>query len=318
MIDLNQVATIINVKSQEYYEKLARKGPKPHYTTWCSEAGHPCLRYLIYRRTHWEQFQALPAYVQPRLETGIALHEKAKESFRNKGFQVYENPDALHDKELEISGYMDFEIACEELKAIGIKSIPVEAKSVEDWYIDKYKIIEDVLAGDYWVRKWAAQGGLYCWCRNKELGLIHLRSLKRERNIPFSILQGSVIDFVHELMENLKKVNEHIKKGTLPDRIKYEPSICKNCNAKHICLPDEPISDGQVIIDEKLEKKLIRRDELISFKKEYDQLDKELKEIFKNKNNVLVGNHIITGKPTKAGHWTTKIEKVENDEKPKE
>ena len=193
---------------------------------------------------------------------------------------------------------------------MNLKSIPVEGKSVEDWFINKYKSVEDILTGDWWVKKWIAQISLYCWMRNKEIGIVHLRSLKRWRNIVVSILDKDVIDFIHSLIENLKKVNEHIKNGTLPDRIKYEPSICKNCNAKSICLPDEQLSDGEVIIDEKLEKKLARRDELISLQKEYESLDKEIKEIFKGRNNVLVGNFIITGKQTKAGHWTTKIGKV--------
>jgi CRISPR/Cas system-associated exonuclease Cas4 (RecB family) len=264
-------------------------------------------------RTRWEDIPGASADLQARFDTGKALHQVCEETFREAGFQVYTSPDPLEDKELQVSGRMDFEIALDDTKPI-----PVEIKSVEDWDIDKYHGVEDMLNGKWWVRGYLAQLGLYCWMRNREKGILHLRSLKRWRNIELSILDEKVIGFVQELMEKLKTVNQHIGNGTLPDRIEWDDSICGKCNAKHICLPEEKISNGEVLLDEELEAMLERREELSSAKREFEELDKEIKSKVKEKPKVLVGNFIIEGKWQErketiipaSRFWVIKIKKI--------
>jgi len=309
-------AQIIDEKLKKYYESLVKTYPR--HTTWASDAGHPCLRYLVLlRTTPHEQIMPLPAELQPLLRSGEAIHKLVEEDLREAGCYIYTSPDSLYDKELEVSGKMDHEIGCEEFKAM-----PIEIKSVDDYIIDKYNSAIDLINGDYWSRKYVSQLALYLWMRGKEKGIIHLRSRRRWKNIIISILDPGVIDFVHNLLENLKKVNEHVKNNILPDRIPYNSKLCKNCSIKIICLPDEQLSEGQIIFDEELEKKLNRRQELVLMKKEFDDIDKDIKELFKklfrdkDNINILIGNYQITGKRTARG-FQTKIEKINNSEQEK-
>ena len=104
------IVKIIDDKLNRYYDSLGNKYPR--YTTWASDAGHPCLRYLVLQRTRWNEIPPLPPEIQPRLETGKVLHKLMEETFRQAGFEVYISPDSLYDEELQVSGRMDIEISC--------------------------------------------------------------------------------------------------------------------------------------------------------------------------------------------------------------
>ena len=305
-------AKVVDQKLMECYEK--RRRIFAHHTNWASLVGHPCIRYLTLLRSCWEEIPGASAELQARFDSGKALHRISEDHFREAGFKIYVSPDPLNDKELQVSGYMDFEISLEDNK----KTFPVEIKSVEDWDIDRYRSIEDMLNGKWWVRGYLAQLALYCWMRNKEKGFFHLRSLKRWRDIELSILDEKVIGFVQELMEKLKSINKHFADGTLPDRLEWDEFICGKCNAKHICLPEEKISNGEVLIDESLEAILERREELTSAKREFEELDKEVKRKVKEKPRLLVGNFVIEGKWQErkesiipaSKFWVVKIKKI--------
>ena len=78
-----------------------------------------------------------------------------------------------------------------------------------------------------------------------------------------------------------------------------------------------------VIEDSELEKKLTRRDELVELKSEYDALDKEVKERFKEIPAAICGNFSISGKAgvmklkahesQEVATWKTKIEKIKEN-----
>ena len=298
------------------YEKQEKKYPR--YTNWASDAGHPCLRYLVLCRTRWEDIPPLPAEIRPRLEVGNAMHDLAEKSFREAGFQVHTSPDSLQDKKLQVSGRMDFEIGRN-----GESGTPVEVKSVSDFEIVKYSSIEDILSGKWWVKKWISQLALYCWIRGKENGILHLRSMKTYRNIDLSITDKNIIDFVDVLMKNLESVNKHIADKTLPEPIDYDDFICGGCSAKSVCLRDIPIASGEVLLDDELENQLKRRDELKPMIKEYEELDKEIKEKTKGKTGIC-GLYQIGGRwvENKGGtkviapykYWLSKIINIEKKE----
>ena len=288
---------VIDKKLMEYYASKVKK--LPHYTNWCSISGHPCPRFLVYLRENWNDVEGLPAEIQPRLDTGTALHKQAEQTFRDAGFYVHTQIDPLVDKDLEISGRMDCEISLDDRKPA-----PVEVKSTEDYILNKFNKAEDFInSPSWWHKNMLCQLCLYCYIRGKERGILHLRSLKRWKNIEISILDEPVINFINEIIEKLKVVNQCVKDGTLPDRIPYDKNICGRCNAKILCVPDEPLASGEILMDEVFEESLEKRELLKSSAEEFRAIDKIVKDRLRGigKEKLFIGNFEITGEKRKGG-----------------
>ena len=291
----------IEQKLKEYYENQGQKSPR--FTTWASDAGFPCLRYLVLCRQRWEDIPPLPAGIRPRLEVGKAMHDLVEDELRKAGYSVYKLADSLYDKDLEVSGKMDFEVS------VNGDLLPVEVKSMADWSIEQYQAddCQDIIdSDDWWVRKYIAQLGLYCYLRNKPKGLLYLKGLPsgKSKIKTLELLEGKPLDYIHLLMENLMKIKAHVKNNTLPDRIPYDDEICDKCSAASICTPDR-LATVKPIINEVLEKLLEEREVLKEASKQYTELDKKVKKQIKGYEHILVGTFEI-----KVKNGRTNIKKL--------
>ena len=72
---------------------------------------------------------------------------------------------------------------------------------------------------------------------------------------------------------------------------------CKRCEfAKTLCFPDQDYGPGfSIMSDEEVEAKLLRREELQAAAKEFEEIDKEIKEQFRGKS-AIVGDFKIESK----------------------
>ena len=119
---------------------------------------------------------------------------------------------------------------------------------------------------------------------------------------------------------------DHKEKGTLPDYAS-DPAVCLKCWAfKRLCAPPFFATGAglKVIEDSELEAKLDLLAELKPQASSYAKLDKEVKELFKEQDGLVVGKWLVTGEtatrsmkaqPAKEAqtitYWKTTVEKIE-------
>jgi len=82
-------------------------------------------------------------------------------------------------------------------------------------------------------------------------------------------------------LEKIKQEAYELIEKYLPTRVN-DLDICEHCNFQHICLPDEIRREQfRLMVDDKLEEILNRRENLKEHAKSYDKLDKEAKKLIK-------------------------------------
>ena len=99
-----------------------------------------------------------------------------------------------------------------------------------------------------------------------------------------------------EALKRAEAINAHVTASTNADPIEWDESICGECPFLHICLPDVDRTPLEIIDSVELTMMLNRRAELYPMSKEYEEIDKEVKETVKGKEKLLIGDWLITGK----------------------
>lgn len=277
-----------------------------------SSLGDPCLRKLVYERTHWDQ-KALPdVNLQYIFDEGNLQEQAVIRDLMDAGFVITEQQRAYDWKKYNITGRIDGKISMN-----GEKPAPFEIKSMSPFIWDKINTVEDLInAKQPWLKKYPAQMQVYLLLSEEEQGVLILKNKTTGRLKQIEIILDYV--FAESLLKIAEAVNKHIADNLLPDRIEFDDAICSKCNFAHICLPDIDFKGAEFLDSDELEIKLNRREELKPVVDEYNELDKEIKETVKEKPKVVIGNWLIEGKwvekkeyTVKAGkYWNTKIVKA--------
>jgi hypothetical protein len=89
------------------------------------------------------------------------------------------------------------------------------------------------------------------------------------------------VSFLNEAFKRAERVYEAVAKKEPPARTD-DMDLCLQCDFRHVCLPDLKFSPGVKVIEgEEVAKKLSRLEELKPLKKEYEEIDGEVKDAFK-------------------------------------
>ena len=283
----------------------------PCHTNRASEMGHPCPRYLYYCRMNWQD-KALPdARLLKIFEEGNVHEVAVLKRLAEAGIKVTEQQRDFQWREYQITGHVDGKV----------EGAPIEIKSMSDFSFKAVNAITDMFGSRYlYMRKYLEQLNLYMLMseapegafilKNKQTGEIKILGMKLDYGLGEATITKARI------------VNEAVEKQEPPERIEYAESVCGECAFKHICLPDIDFGAGaELVVDDELELALVRRAELQSAAKEFEQLDKEIKDRCKGRGNILCGNYSITSKETpRKGYtvpdttvWTVKIQEVKKD-----
>lgn len=194
----------------------------------------------------------------------------------------------------------------------------VEIKTCSDNAFDKLNESKDFLESR-WHRKWYAQLQIGMLMFDKEQGLF---ILKKKTAKQIKIIEVALdLNYAEGLLKKAETVNEAVKKNEPPDYLKNNPVECKRCEFfGKICNPPLDFGDTAVIDDEELERKLAIREELAGAKAEYEKLDKEVKERFREIPAAICGDYAITGKEgvrkyaeqkaREVKTWQVKIERI--------
>ena len=254
-----------------------------------SQAGHPCERYLVLLRTHWQERTLPDVGLQFVFDGGNMIERMALRELEDAGFELVEQQRAFSWPELELTGRLDMKLRLDGAL------IPVEVKGLNHWDFEKLNTMEDFLRSPKpWIRKYPAQLILYMlMAGDSEEGIFYLKDKLNYR--PKAITIKLDYDYGEMICRKLERVNKHVKDGTGPDQID-DPDVCARCDFLHICLPEIRRSALETVDDPDLEAKLERYEELKPLKAEYETLDREFKKLFKGRERLMIGNYLITGK----------------------
>lgn len=282
-------------------ESIARRiKTYPHPTNRASEAGHPCVRYLVLSRLEGDKKALHDVGLQKIFDEGN-LHEGAVlRQVQDAGFNLSEQQRPFEWKKFQLAGRID--------SCVGYNgwSIPLEIKSCSPNVFPTIKAMDakDMVKSKYpWVRKYPAQILLYMLMSGSDTGvMIFKNKTNGDECEKFFTLDDENLKYVESILGKLEKVNEYVARNEVPP---LEPcDDCKGCGfAKSICFPGQDYGPGfDFITDGEVEAKLIRWEGLRTASKEFEELDKELKEHFKGKA-AIIGDFKVESKSFERDYY---------------
>lgn len=283
-----------------------------------SEIGE-CDREIFYQITAWNYRPVPEPELQARFDQGKEEHQRIRRDLLEDGFEVLEAEKPFDVKgrngKMVLVGHIDGRIRWEGL------ALPYESKSLIVTLFAQIDCLEDF--NKYlWARKYPRQIQAYMFGENEEEAVYILDDCLGHRK--FFPVQ---LDYeqTEKILQRCEYVMDCIEKGNLPPFHK-DYSVCRRCWALgRVCTPDIQLKEGIEILDDPdIELELKRREELKPSKEEYAALDKHVKDYFKNRPEVIVGDFHITGKEVvrhqKAAEerdiksWQVKIELIKGGE----
>lgn len=292
------------VKEVNEYKRRARR-VYPCTVNRASSIGMPCLRYLVYCRTHWES-QALPSLgLQYIFDEGNMHEDAVLDVLRKSGMQVTEQQRSFELRGYNVTGHIDGKIIDDGM------AIPLEIKSSEPYSWSKMDTPQDMInTNKIWWRKYPSQMQTYiagCYgiegdkpgnikCKVSDARGIMITKNKLNgwlKQIEFT----NNDEFLNDILNKALIINKHVDEGTLPDPIEPDEDTCGRCSFKTICIPDVDFGETLAMVDnEYLFGLLTERQSLIQVFKRYNVIDKEVKNAIKGWGNRLLGQFHLSGK----------------------
>jgi CRISPR/Cas system-associated exonuclease Cas4 (RecB family) len=300
--------------------KQSKSEQWPVVANRASEMGHPCVRYLVLNRTHWQE-KTLP---DPRLllvfDLGNILETAVIRDLRDAGVNVNEQQRAFQWKEYQITGSIDGTIVD------GRKVYPLEIKSCSPFVFDKLNSITDMVQSRYlYMRKYPTQLNLYMLMKEQETALFIFKN--KVSGAMKEIWMDLDYNLGEQTLQKAETINHHVEAGTLPEPIEWEDSICSECGYLHVCNPVRTGKEVEILDDEEMLELLIKRESLQAYAKEFEEIDSVLKERLEGRDKLLIGDYYITGSwrkrtrydvpkdikeqyKTESQYWVRKIAKI--------
>lgn len=287
-----------------YEEAKKRIKIMPQHTLRASSLGDPCDRRHVYSLTR--ALEQLPHDVglQRIFEEGELQEKAVIRELQAAGIQVHEQQRALEWKEYGITGHIDCVIYPEEIdcdiksmSAHIFDSIFFRGPGVYEW-----SEVEEGFQKKHWLRKYRGQITIYMLmtgrgkgmllCKNKGTGAL------AQVNVPLDYAYGE------ELLQRAERVNAHVKAGTIPDRIPWDPEVCPSCSFYHICLPDHVGKDPLMFLeDAQVVAMLDELSELEEDGKRYVKVKEQANDWAKARpeKRICIGNWLVEKKPYGKG-----------------
>lgn len=276
---------IPNIVAQ--YEDYISKTIKvdPQHVNRASSAGHPCTRHLVYCRLNSTERAKISVSTALIFREGNHQEKAVLDDFSEAGIKVQEQQRTFLWKEYQLSGHIDG------MLNVDGETYPLEIKSMNPFTWEKIKTVEDIKNNSaYYVRGYYDQLQLYLLMSEVSEGVIVLKNKVSGALKQFVI----VLDYAYSelIIQKLELVNRCVAENKYPDRID-DRTVCGYCNFKHLCLPDENFESVELVDDPELVSLLDRREELREAAKLYEDVDEELKEVWRRTND---GTYFVGGR----------------------
>lgn len=276
-----------------------KRQPRGTSSNRASALDDPCERRLVYYRTISDKQGLVPTGLQGIFETGNELEPVIERILSEIGhnanprWRIIQSQSELIDNFLRrynITGHIDGLLQVfADGDWITVAVVDIKTCSPNVWdRLDDYESL-DLYP---WTRKWRGQLMIYALGKNVTKCLIlavNKQNLYEVKPIWFDLN----MEYAEQLVKKAESVNKHVDAGTLPDKINI-PSECARCSFAHICLPDL-VSTGnlELLTNDEIAELLGRREELKESKAEYDSIERRLKGMLIEGQDIICGDFII-------------------------
>ena len=256
-----------------------------------SNLGHPCERYLYLLIKHWEEQKPYDVGLQNIFDLGNTIEEHTIKNIKEAGFEVISPQWRSWKIEVDggvITGREDIRIKDENGELL-----PVEIKGISPFEYDKLNSVDDFLKSKrHWIQGYPAQLFIYMYKFGKEKGFFALTNkLTGETKfieVPFDY------DFGDKMLKKAERIYKALKDEKPPEACD-DISICESCSLAHICGEQRRIP-ADVDLDDELDDLINRKQELAAAKKEYEDVDKQIKAKVGERSKVITGKYLIERK----------------------
>ena len=254
-----------------------------------SNLGFPCERYLYLLIKHWDEQKPHDVGLQNIFDLGNTLEEHTIKNIKEAGFEVI-TPTVRSwkiDKPL-ITGREDIRIKDENGELI-----PVEIKGISPQEFDKLNSVDDFLKSKKaYIQQYPAQLFVYMYHFGKEKGFFALTNKLTGQTkfieVPLDYEYGE------KMLQKAERIYKALDENNPPEACE-DISICENCSLQHICGECRRIP-ADIEIDGELDELIKRKEELAPAKKEYEEVDKEIKQKVGEREKVITGEYLIQRK----------------------
>lgn len=281
----------------------------PVHSNRASDLGNPCVRYHVYNRTRWAEKSLHDVGLQQVFDLGNDFEAIVLKELAEAGIKIIEQQRSFEWKEYQITGHVDG------LVQDNGNAYPIEIKSMSPFVFDSIQDINSLKKGKYaYLRKYPTQLNLYMLMKGIERAVFLFKN--KSTGAYKEVWMDLDYDLGEETLKRAEAINAHVAAGTLPDRI-ADDRQCDDCPFVHICIPDHVGKEVEIDTGE-LEVMLDRLEALKEAKKEYEEIDGQVKRLVEGREKILAGAWYISGRwvdkkefTVKAGrYWSKKIVKA--------
>lgn len=256
-----------------------------------SSIGHPCERYLYLSIKHWEEVKPHDVGLQNIFDLGNTLEEHTINNIKEAGFEIITPTQRSWQVDVRggvITGREDIRIKDEKGELL-----PVEIKGISPFEFDKLNSVDDFLKSKKtWIQGYPAQLFIYMLKFGKEKGFFALTN-KLTGETKF-IEVPLDYDYGEKILSKAERIYKHLAEDNPPQACD-DISYCENCPLAHIC-GECRRTPTDIDIDDELDDLINRKQELAEAKKQYDEVDKQIKAKIGDREKIITGQYLIERK----------------------
>lgn len=278
--------------------KAKRVRVSPSHTTRASSIGEACERKLFYSRTAGEMATPHKPDLQAIFDLGKELEGFVLRELEAMGVEVVQRERDYHDRALELTAHSDARIRMPGWPT----TITAEVKGLNPYTAESIETIEDLRdSRQGWVRKYYDQLQAYLYFDGGERGVFVLLN-KVTGQIRFIDCPRDQAR-IDELLAKAARIRDAVRADQAPER--HETDDCLRCPFLALCMPGRRNEGAVVFFDQAEAIALVeRRLELADAKKEFDAVDRQLKALLPEAEEVAVGDFMVRGKWTERAGYT--------------
>ena len=256
-----------------------------------SNLGHPCERYLYLLIKHWDEQKPHDVGLQNIFDLGNTLEEHTIKNIQEAGFEIV--TPTVRSWKIDVKGGIITGREDIRIKDENGELLPVEIKGISPFEFDKLNSVDDFLKSKRaYIQGYPAQLFIYMLKFGKELGYFALTN-KLTGETKF-IEVPLDYDYGEKMLSKAERIYSALAAETPPDACD-DVSLCENCSLAHICgqVKRKPTD---VDLDEELDDLINKKQELAAAKKEYEEIDKQIKAKVGEREKVITGEYLIERK----------------------
>ena len=279
---------------------LAEQGTPSNRPYIYASSYHPCVRNLYLGMTAGDQLPPFEAEVLAKFRRGNDRERDLLNDLSRVG-RICEPPFSV------VAGQQRFEIKHKRTgKPVivgkvdarldfgrGKPKAPLEVKAWHPNLTERIHTFPDLLESP-WTRSGALQLLMYLLGANEEIGFMLIDRSGLPRLIPVTL--EDQLDLAESFLIAAEAAMDHKEAGTTPAFLD-DPTECRKCKFYGVACNPPMVHDAATILtDDDVIQDLEQRDKLAEAAKEYNRIDKRVKERLRGIEAGIAGDFLITGK----------------------